>query len=66
MKFSGKGCQLADEQMIKFWWQSRSPSEYRDCFPDLSLLWDTESVINRLRCATLQCMACTSRHRHSN
>jgi len=27
---------------------------------------DTESVINRLRCATLQCRACMSRRRHSN
>jgi len=39
---------------------------YRDCFPGLSLLGDTESGINRLRCATLQCTACTSRHRHGN
>jgi len=31
-----------------------------------SLLGDMESGINRLRCATLQCMACTSRHHHSN
>ena len=35
-------------------------------FPYSSLLADTESCINRLRCATLQCTACTSRHRHSN
>jgi len=27
---------------------------------------DTESGINRLRCATLQSRACTIRHRHSN
>ena len=27
---------------------------------------NTESGINRLRCATLQCTACTSRHHHSN
>jgi len=56
----------ADEETIKFWWRSRSPSGYRDCFPDSSLLGDTESGINRLRCATLQCTACASRHRHSN
>jgi len=31
-----------------------------------SLLGDTESGISRLRCATLQCTACTSRHRRSN
>jgi len=29
-------------------------------------LGDTESGINQLRCAMLQCTACTSRHRHSN
>jgi len=29
--------------MIKFWWRSRSPSGYRACFPDSSLLGDTES-----------------------
>jgi len=41
-------------------------SGYRDCFPDSSLLGDTESGINRQRCATLQCRACTSRHRRNN
>ena len=51
---------------IKFWWRSGSPSRYRDCLPDSSLLGDTESGINRLRCATPQCTACTSRHHHSN
>jgi len=50
-----KGWQWANEQMIKFWWRSRSPSGYRDCFPDSSILGDTESGINRLRYATLQC-----------
>jgi len=50
--------QLPDEQMVKFWWRSGSPSGYSDCFLDSSLLRDTESGINRLRCA--------SRHRHSN
>ena len=54
--------QWANEQMIKFWWRSGSPSGHMDCFPDSSLLGDTESGINRLRCATLQCTACTSRH----
>ena len=39
---------------------------YRDCFLDSSLLGDMENGINRLRCATVQCRACTSRHRHSN
>ena len=32
----------------------------------MSLLGDTESDINRLRCATLQRMACTSKRPHSN
>jgi len=63
MRFSGK---VGSEQMVKFWWQSGSTSGYRDCFPDSSLLGDTESGINRQRCTTLQCRACTSRHRHSN
>jgi len=45
---------------IKFWCWFWSPSEYRDCFPDSSLLVDTESGINQLRCATLQCRAYTS------
>ena len=58
--------QWANEQMMKFQWRSRSPSGYRDCFPDSSLLGDTESGINRLCCTMLQCRACTSRHRHSN
>jgi len=31
------------------------PSGHGDCFPDSSLLGDTESSINRLHCATLQC-----------
>ena len=35
--------QWANEQMIKFQWRSGSPSGYRDCFPDSSLLGDTES-----------------------
>jgi len=60
------GWQWASEQMIKFYWRSESPSGHRDCFPDSLLLGDTESRINRLRCATLQCSACNSRHRHSN
>jgi len=57
---------VVSEEMIKFWWQSGSPSGYRDGFPDSSVLGDTESGINRLRCATLHCRACTSTHRHSN
>ena len=32
----------------------------------VAILGDMESGINRLCCATLQCRACTSRHRHSN
>ena len=61
-----EGWQWASQQMCTFWWQSGSLSGYRNCFPNLSLMGDTESGINRLRCATLQCMARTSRHRHSN
>jgi len=38
-----EGWQWVSEQMIKFWWQARSPSGYRDCFPDSLLLGDTES-----------------------
>jgi len=49
-----EGWQWASEQMTKFWWRSGSPSGYSDCFPVSSLLGDTESGINRLRCATLQ------------
>jgi len=64
--FRREGCQWANEQIIKFWWRSGSPSGYGDWFPDSSLLGDTESGINRLRCATLQCTTCTSRHRRSN
>jgi len=30
------------------------------------VMGDTESGIKRLRCATLQCTAYTSRHRHNN
>jgi len=41
--------QLANEQMIKFWWRSGSLSGHRDCFPDSSLLGDMESGINWLR-----------------
>jgi len=61
-----EGWQWTREQMVKFWWRSGSPSGYRHCFPDSLLLGDTESGINRLRCATLQCTSYTSRHRHSN
>jgi len=52
--------------MIEFWWRSASPSGYRDCLPDSSLLGNTESGISGLWCTMLQCMACTNRHHHSN
>jgi len=52
----GEVWQCAIEQTSKFWWRSGSPSGCRDCFPESSLLGDTESGINRLRCATLQCV----------
>jgi len=38
-----EGWQWANEQMIKFWWRSGSPSGYRDSFSDSSLTGDTES-----------------------
>jgi len=38
-----EGWQWANEQRIKFWRRSGSPSGYRDCFPHSSLLGDTES-----------------------
>ena len=50
-----EGWQWANEQMIKFWWRSGSPSGYRDSFPDSSLLGDTESDIND--CAAQHCSA---------
>jgi len=52
-----EGWQWANEQTIKFWWRSGSPSGYRDCFSDSSLMGDKESGINRLCCVTLQCIA---------
>ena len=61
-----EGWQWANEQITKFWQRFGSPSGYRDCFSDLSLLGDTESGIIQLRCAMLQWCACTSRHHHSN
>ena len=35
-------------------------------FPPSTLLGDTETGTSGLHCATPQCTACTSRHRHSN
>ena len=61
-----EGWQWAVEQMITFLWRSGSPYVCSDCFPDSSLLGDTESGINWLHSATLQCRACSSRHRHSS
>ena len=58
--------QWADKQTIGFWWRSGSPYGNRDCFLDSPLSEDTESGINRLRCATLLCRVCTRRHRHSH
>jgi len=37
-----EGWHWATEQTVKFWWRSVSPSGYRYCFSDLSLLGDTE------------------------
>jgi len=61
-----EGWQWATEKTITFWWRFISPSEDRDCLADSSLLGNMESGINRLRCVTLQCRACTSRRHHSN
>jgi len=41
-----EGWQWDNEQMIKFWLRFGSPSGYRDCCQDSSLLGDTESGIN--------------------
>ena len=38
-----KGSQWANEQVIKFQWRFESPFGYKDCFPDSTLLGDTES-----------------------
>jgi len=43
MKFSGKVGKWPNEQMIKFRRRSGSSSKYSDCFPNSSLLGDTES-----------------------
>jgi len=43
MKFSRKVSNGPLNTMIKFWWRSGSPSGYRDCFPDSSLVGETES-----------------------
>jgi len=43
MKFSGNVGNGPVKKVVKFWWKSGSPSGYGDCFPDLSLLGDTES-----------------------
>jgi len=58
-----EGWQWADEQMIKFWWRSGSPSLSGIVFRIRHYLDKTytESGINQLRCATLQWKA-----RHSN
>jgi len=37
---------MGSEQMIKVWSRSGSPSGYRDCFPDSSLLEIRKVVIN--------------------
>jgi len=42
-KTSMGGWQLANEQVVKLWRRSGSSSGYRNCFPDSSLLGDTES-----------------------
>jgi len=66
VKFSGKVGNALVNKWLNFGGDPDHRLDTRDCLPDSSLLGDTESGINRLRCATLQCKACTSRRRHSN
>jgi len=40
-----EGWQWDNEQMVKFWWRSGSPSRCRDCFPD-SHYWEIRKVVN--------------------
>ena len=42
-----EGWQRANEQTFKFWWRFGSPSRYRDCFLDSSLLGETERVLTQ-------------------
>jgi len=63
MKFSGN---VGNGPMDKWSNFGGNPDHRLDCFLDSSPLGDTESGINRLCCATLQCTACTSRHCYSN
>jgi len=64
MKFSGKvGNGPISRRWTTDWIIGRDPDHRLETgivyFPDSSLLGYTESGINRLRCATLQCRACT-------
>ena len=52
-----EGRQWPMNKWLNFRGDPITASGYRDCFPDSSLLGDTESGINRLHCATLQCWA---------
>ena len=55
MEIFREGWQWVNEQMINFWWQSRSLSGYRDCFPNSSLLGDMKVVSTD--CAARRCSA---------
>ena len=46
-----EGWQWTNEQLIKFWWRSGSPSGYTGLFSGFVTMGDTESGINRLRCS---------------
>jgi len=48
--------QWANEQTIKFWWKSRPPSGYGDCFSDSSLSWEIRKVVST-DCAARRCSA---------
>ena len=43
MKFSGK---VGSEEMIKFWWQSGSPSGYTGIVLRIRLCWEIRKVVN--------------------
>jgi len=59
MKFSGKVNNGPSNECLNFGCDPDHHLDTEIVFQDSSLLRDTECAINRLRCATLQCRACT-------
>jgi len=57
MKFSEEVGNGPVSKCLNFGGDPDHDLQYSDCFTDPPLLEDTESVINRLRCETLQCWA---------